>query len=145
MTSNAIFIDTWAWVTMSSNREPRFHEILAFYQEVGKRTIPLYTSDYVLDEFISLIFSREPYNHARGFVEALFASAEAKRLQIERIDAARFLAAWELRKRYQDKPRISFTDLTSMVIMKELDITQVLTEDEHFMHVGLGFIRVPQT
>jgi predicted nucleic acid-binding protein len=30
-----------------------------------------------------------------------------------------------------------------MVIMRELGINQVLTEDEHFMHVGLGFIRVP--
>lgn len=124
--SNAIFIDTWAWVTMSSSREPRFHEILAFYQEINKRAVPLYTSDYVLDEFISLIFSREPYSHARGFVEALFESAGTKLLQIERVDAARFLATWELRKRYQDKPRISFTDLTSMVIMRELGIIKCL-------------------
>jgi predicted nucleic acid-binding protein len=30
-----------------------------------------------------------------------------------------------------------------MVIMDELGIQQVLTEDEHFAHVGKGFIRVP--
>lgn len=30
-----------------------------------------------------------------------------------------------------------------MVIMKELDISQVLTQDEHFIHVGMGFTRVP--
>jgi predicted nucleic acid-binding protein len=97
----------------------------------------------VLDESISLIFKRETYNNAHQFVQAVLASAEKGQLKVERVDSSRFLAAWELRKRYHDKPRISFTDLTSIVIMRELGINQVLTEDEHFMHVGLGFIRVP--
>ncbi len=38
---------------------------------------------------------------------------------------------------------ISFTDLTSMSIMTELDIREVLTGDEHFLHVGMGFQRIP--
>ncbi len=48
-----------------------------------------------------------------------------------------------LRLKYQDKPKISFTDFTSMVVMKELSIKTILTEDEHFEHVGMGIQRLP--
>jgi predicted nucleic acid-binding protein len=41
--------------------------------------------------------------------------------------------------KFQDKPRISFTDLTSMVVMTEMGITSILTQDEHFTQVGMGF------
>ncbi len=55
----------------------------------------------------------------------------------------RFTKAMALRLRFQDKPRISFTDLTSMVVMKELRIKDVLTEDDHFTQVGMGFRKKP--
>lgn len=31
----------------------------------------------------------------------------------------------------------------SMVVMSELGITDVMTEDDHFLHVGMGFKKVP--
>jgi predicted nucleic acid-binding protein len=51
--------------------------------------------------------------------------------------------AWALRKQLDDKPNVSFTDLTSMVIMQERHIVQVFTADAHFTQVGLGFSLVP--
>jgi predicted nucleic acid-binding protein len=62
---------------------------------------------------------------------------------MERVISERFAMAWELRKQFQDKPGISFTDLTSMAIMRDLGISHVLTADEHFIQVGMGFFRVP--
>ncbi len=64
-------------------------------------------------------------------------------LYLERIMPERFEQAKRLRLRFQDKPRISFTDLTSMVVMNELGITDILTEDTHFVQVGMGFQLVP--
>ena len=55
----------------------------------------------------------------------------------------RFEKAKTLRLKYHDKPRISFTDLTSMAVMKEIGVTDVITGDEHFEHVGMGFHRKP--
>ena len=55
----------------------------------------------------------------------------------------RFLAAWSLRKRFQDKPDISFTDLSSMALMVERGIQQIVTDDDHFLHVGMGFQKIP--
>ena len=72
-----------------------------------------------------------------------FKATEERFLTVERITSERFTSAWKLRKRLQDKPKISFTDFTSMAIMEEKGIKNVLTEDEHFMQVGMGFQRVP--
>jgi predicted nucleic acid-binding protein len=58
---------------------------------------------------------------------------------VEWITPERFEKAKKLRLRYQDKTKISFTDLTSMVLMKEHSIEGIITEDEHFQHVGMSF------
>ena len=54
-----------------------------------------------------------------------------------------FQKAYQLRLKYHDKPTISFVDLTSMVVMQDLAITDVFTGDAHFEQVGLGFRVVP--
>ena len=63
---------------------------------------------------------------------------------LKRIDEDRFKSSWLLRKIYRDKSNISFTDLTSFVVMKELGITMAFTGDLHFEQVGLGFEIVPK-
>lgn len=61
----------------------------------------------------------------------------------ERVTPERFERAWKLRVRYRDKTKISFTDLTSFVVMQELRIRHVLTADAHFAKVHLGFHILP--
>jgi len=55
----------------------------------------------------------------------------------------RFFQAFSLRQRFADKPKISFTDLTTMVIMSEMKVTKILTADSHFSLVPLGFQILP--
>ncbi len=64
-------------------------------------------------------------------------------LRLERITAERFEKAKGLRMKFRDKPRISFTDLTTMVVMTELKIADILTEDDHFTQVGMGIQKMP--
>ena len=56
----AIFIDTWGWLTLRDRREARHGEVDRFYREVRRRRDSVYTSDYVLDETITLLFRRLP-------------------------------------------------------------------------------------
>ena len=143
MRQEAIFVDTWGWMALGHHREPRHSEVKGVYQELRTQPGAIYTSDYVLDEAITLLFRREVFSEAVRFAEGLFAAGALGHLNIERVTSDRFSAAWGLRKRLQDKPRISFTDLTSMVIMEECGISRVLTEDEHFLQVGMGFSKAP--
>ena len=68
----------------------------------------------------------------------IFQSIEISHTTVDRITSQRFLSAWELRKKFKDKQLISFTDITTMVIMRERGIKYILTKDDHFTHVGMG-------
>ena len=140
---DTVFIDTWGWLALGHRRDARHQEVKAFYQSLREKGILCYTTDYVLDETITLLFRREVFEEAVYFMEGIFQATEERFLTVERITSERFTSAWKLRKRLQDKPKISFTDFTSMAIMEEKGIKNVLTEDEHFMQVGMGFQRVP--
>jgi len=138
-----VFIGPWGWLALGHRHDARHQEIKVFYQALQGENTLCYTTDYVLDEVITLLFRREAFEEAVRFVEGIFQAAEEGRLTVERVTSERFASAWRIRKRFQDKPKISFTDLTSMVIMRERKIKKVLTEDEHFLKVGLGFQKVP--
>jgi len=45
--------------------------------------------------------------------------------------------------KFKDKPQFSFTDLTTMVILTEIGITDTITEDTHFSQVGMAFQKFP--
>jgi len=78
------------------------------------------------------------------FVEALHSIIKKDLLVLERIAEERFRIAWQLRKKLKDKPSISFTDLTSFVLMQELKITKAFTGDADFEKVNLGFEIIPK-
>jgi predicted nucleic acid-binding protein len=139
----SLFVDTWAWLTLRDRQEARHQEVKAFYCRFRGENGRLCTTDYVLDEAFTLLFRRLPFSQARESLDILNKAIQEGYLQLEWITSERFEQAKRLRLRFQDKPRISFTDLTSMVVMDELGITDILTEDAHFMQVGMGFKLVP--
>ena len=139
----AIFIDTWGWLTLRDRRKARHREVDRFYQEVRRRRDGVYTSDYVLDETITLLVRRLPFVRAKESLQYIQQAIAEGYLRLEWMTPQWFEKAIELRYRFQDKPRISFTDLTSMVVISEREIEEILTEDDHFLHVGMGFRKVP--
>ena len=138
-----VFVDTWGWLTLRDKRESRHQEVRNLYQDIRRRKGTLYTSDYVLDETITFLFRRLPFSTAKESLEDIEKAIAEGYLHLERITAERFEKAKELRVKFNDKPLISFTDLTSMVVITECGITEIVTEDDHFTQVGMGFKKVP--
>jgi predicted nucleic acid-binding protein len=134
-----LFIDTWGWLTLRDKGERRHKDIALVFESFQQSNAGIYTSDFVLDETFTLFFRRLPFAAARESMELLMAGVEEGSLILVPISATRFNAAQKLRLRYQDKPNLSFTDLTSMVVMQEFEIQKILTEDSHFSQVGLEF------
>jgi predicted nucleic acid-binding protein len=143
MSYRKVFVDTWGWLALGHRRDQDHTQAKQFYESLRATNASLFTSDYVLDELITLLIKREVFEEAVRFVEGIWAASQQSIIQIEQVNPERFEKTWELRKRFQDKPRISFTDLTSMVIMQEQNIQHIMTKDEHFIQVNLGFFQVP--
>jgi predicted nucleic acid-binding protein len=108
-----LFIDTWGWLTLRDRREAQHKEVKALYQNFRKRRGRIFSTDYVLDETFTLLFRRLSFAQARESLEMLDKAVQEGYLQLERITPERFERAKALRVKFQDKPRISFTDLTS--------------------------------
>ena len=135
--------DTWGWLTLRDRKESRHQEVKDFYSQFRSQKGIIYTSDYVLDETITLLFRRLPFKTAKGSLATIDKAIKEGYLQVEWVTPERFERAKGLRLKYQDKPKISFTDFTSMVIIKELGFKKIMTGDEHFEHVGMAFQRKP--
>lgn len=138
-----VFIDTWGWLTLRDRDESRHEDVKEFYRQFRDQNGIIYTSDYVIDETITLVFKRLPFKTAKESLAKIDKAIEEGYLQVEWVTPERFEKAKGLRLKYQDKPKISFTDLTSMVIMKELGVKDIITGDEHFEYVGMGFQHKP--
>ena len=121
-----LFIDTWGWLTLRDRKESRHQEVKDFYSQFRSQKGIIYTSDYVLDETITLLFRRLPFKTAKGSLATIDKAIKEGYLQVEWVTPERFERAKGLRLKYQDKPKISFTDLTSMVIMKELGVKDII-------------------
>ena len=138
-----LFIDTWAWIALVDERDPSHDAVTDLGRRYGTRRGLWVTTDYVLNEFITRVFSRQHFDRGQLFCERLFQSEEEGLLSIERITPDRFDRAWQLRLRFRDKPRISFTDLTSFAVMCELGLRHTLTADRHYTQIHLGFQILP--
>jgi len=103
MSPDPVFVDTWGWMALGHRRDPSHSEIRRFHHELREQHVPVYTSDYVLDEVITLLFRRELSSEAVRFTEGLFTAAALGHMVVERVTSDRFAAAWELRRQFQDK------------------------------------------
>jgi uncharacterized protein len=136
-----LFVDTWGWLLLADSSDPKHAAAADCYRERSRVSRQVVTSNFILDELFTLLFMRLSFPEATKFANAILASTA---VATELVTRERSKAALELRAKFSDKPRISFTDLTSMAIMKELGISEVMTADQHFLHVGMGFRIFPE-
>ncbi len=138
-----VFIDTWGWLVLEDREDAHHSPVEDLRRRSVERGGRWVTTDYVLDETMTRLFARRPFAIAERFCAAIFRAIEDGSVVLEHITPERFHRAYKLRLRYHDKPRISFTDVTSFVVMQELRLGRVVTGDEHFNQVHLGFQVLP--
>lgn len=139
---SSLFIDTWGWIVLADAADPRHEEVVALRRSYSEGRAVV-TTDYVLDETFTRLFAAIPFAQAERFCSGILHARDSGIVRVEPISAERFARAYRLRLRYRDQPRVSFTDLTSFVVMTELGVRDALTADMHFAAVQLGFRTVP--
>lgn len=126
------FIDTsgfYSLLVRLDRMHARAAELMAHAARVRGRFV---TTDYVLDEAVTLLKARGHGNLVAPLFETIEKSAAMRTewTTSERFEEARFFCM-----RYSDKAW-SFTDCVSFVVMRSLGLTTALTSDEHFEQAG---------
>jgi predicted nucleic acid-binding protein len=138
-----VFIDTWGWINIFNRKERHHQEVSHLYRNLRQKRGIIVTTDYILDEVYTLLFKRVPVDNAKKAVEIISTAIESGYINLVWITPERFKIAQKLRIKFHDKPDISFTDITSITVMQELEISEIITGDAHFTHVGMGFVLLP--
>jgi predicted nucleic acid-binding protein len=138
-----VFVDTWAWIALALKRDQYHLAAMAQHQEFVKQRRQYVTTNFVLSELITQLNLLLAHTRAQEFVAAILTAADTGDYRLVHISANQFRLAWDLRKKYHDKPDISFVDFTSMAVMQDLGIVDVFTGDTHFRQVNLGFQLFP--
>jgi len=129
-----IFVDTSAWYALANERDIN-HPLARQFLDEDRWLV---TTNFVIDETITLILIRVGHSQALSVGEQLWKGQLASVVRVTRDDER---VAWQLFKQYDDKT-FSFTDCTSFAVMSRLGLRYAFTFDADFTQTG-QFIQVP--
>lgn len=127
-----LFVDTAGWMACADASDPSHAPACEARDTALEQGALLVTTDYVIDEMLTLIRMRLGLPAARAWLNQVEGSS---RLRWEWVGMERAEKARKAFFRFRDKS-YSFTDCTSLVVMQELRLKMVLTTDRHFRQMG---------
>jgi hypothetical protein len=127
-----VFADTAGWMACADASDPAHKDCTKARDAWLKQGGLFITTDYIVDETLTLIRLRLGHAAAETWWQQVDGSS---RIRWEQITPARAEKARGLFFRYHDKD-FSFTDCTSFVVMRELKVREALTTDHHFAQMG---------
>lgn len=124
-----IFVDTGAWFAAVVPTDPNHARAAAF---LAANREPLLTTDYVVDETLTLLRARGERQRAIALGERFFADELA---QIYYLMPEDIQQAWRVFRDYADKDW-SFTDCASKIIIEKHGLISTFAFDHHFRQFG---------
>jgi uncharacterized protein len=130
--NDALFLDT-AYVYALYNTRDQWHEkALEWERKIAAENRSLVTTQFVLTEIANGLSSLK---FRRSAVAIVYALQESDLVEVIPASSELFAKALKLYEQRQDKSW-GLTDCTSFVVMKENELTDALTTDEHFRQAG---------
>ena len=125
----SIFVDTGGWYA-AIVRKDHGHKVAKLFLINNK--LLLITSDYIMDETVTLLQSRIGHKYAVNFLDTMQTSQQIQLIYLTP------LLVEETIKLFRNRPgkNWSFTDCSSFVLMHEYQIQDAFTFDEHYQQAG---------
>lgn len=127
-----IFTDTGGFVALLREKDQHHTSAKNFLK---KQTL-LITTDYIVDETVTLILTRVGRKASEQFLQMV---ERSRFVRLEMIGEEAFKEATRIFLHHRDKSW-SFTDCTSYAVMKRLKITRVFGFDSHFEQMGFSLV-----
>ncbi|MBU3664410.1 MAG: type II toxin-antitoxin system VapC family toxin [Chthoniobacterales bacterium] len=131
-----LFVDTAGWMACADRNDVAHRKCTAVRDAELRVGRLLLTTDYVVDETLTLLRLRLGLRAAREWWERISGSP---RLIVMSSDGEIREQALQWFFRYADK-EFSFTDCTSFAVMKAEKIRDALTTDRHFEQAGFRMV-----
>jgi uncharacterized protein len=124
-----VFVDTSAWFSFFLPIDVRHNEMRTLLASLGA---PLVTTDYCIDETLTLLLARGEVRRSIDAGRAFFHESVAR---IQFVSPAQIQRAWIL---FQQRAAAgwSFTDCTSKIVIDKLGIQSAIALDDHFRQFG---------
>ena len=137
--ANETFVDTSGFYSLLVHKD-RMHATATDYMALAARDQGRFvTTDYVLDEAVTLLKAR---GHGELIALLFDAIDNSAAMRIEWTTSERFDEARLFCVRHSDKAW-SFTDCISFLVMQSLGLTAALTSDRHFAQAGFQVLLKP--
>jgi len=132
MAANDVFMDTAGFLALWDAADDHHERAVRLQSDLARKRRRFLTSDYILDETVTLLLVRHSHAAASDFLHTITASES---LRLEWVDSDRFHTAAEFFTGHGDK-EWSFTDCVSFALMHDLKIEDSFTTDHHFRQAG---------
>lgn len=127
--TDLVFVDSGAWFAAVVPWDANHAAASAWF---ARNQRPLVTTDYILDETLTLLRARGEGHRAITLGDRFFVAEVAT---IHYLTPDEIRAAWQVFRRFRDQ-QWSFTDCTSKVVIGELGCARAMTFDQHFRQFG---------
>lgn len=131
-----LFVDTAGWMACADRNDPDHAKCVAVRDDKLRAGFLLVSTDYVLDETLTLLRLRLGLGAAHQWWERI---ARSPRVAFADVGADLRKDAMDWFFRYEDKD-FSFTDCTSFAFMRREKVREVLTTDRHFRQAGFEVV-----
>jgi predicted nucleic acid-binding protein len=132
MASKRVFGDTSFFFALVAKRDPAHQPAVTAYEKLLRAGSRVVTSDYIIDETLTLTKARINAESALALLDRIEAS---EAIDLEEITPARFSSSKTYFRKHCDHG-YSFTDCTSFTVMREYHLRAALTTDRHFAEAG---------
>lgn len=129
--TESVFVDTAFFKALADPKDDFHLQAIKILEQIEKESVRLVTTNFVLDETITLIRVRCGLERVKKFREILAGLASFKIYRILIKDEEK---AWDWF--WNDWSHLSFTDCVSFAVMKRLGIDRAATFDRHFVKAG---------
>lgn len=124
-----IFVDTSGWFASIVPSDPNHGDAVRWVTQARRS---LFTTDYVIDETLTVLLARGEKRRAVQLGKRLF---ESGAVQVHFLTSQEIRSAWQIFRDFTDK-QWSFTDCTSKLIIEQFGLTHAFSFDEHFRQFG---------
>ena len=124
-----IFVDTGGWFASIVPTDKNHEKARNWFLQNRE---PLITTNYIVDETLTLFKARGEYKRALQIGEQFFNGSLSSVYDLNGEDLTE---TWQVFKQFSDK-EWSFTDCSSKVVMEKLGITHAFAFNGHFKQFG---------